>query len=107
MFKRERERIYWTRHSLEKMKYYRISPSRVKRIIKSPQRVEEGVAKETIAVMQRNDRRKKKEELWVMYQLNKKLKIISTWRYPGQSPERKPPPIPKDILEELKKTKIL
>jgi len=32
----------------------------------------------------------------------KQIKIISAWRYPGSSPIGKPPPIPGDIIEELK-----
>lgn len=118
------DRFLWTNHSFGKMRFYRISESRVKRIIKNPQRIEEGIAPETIAVMQRNDRKNKKEEIWVMYQIKTKneklkikskkmkikdiitipkIKIISVWRYPGVSPIRESPPIPEDILEELKR----
>jgi len=31
-----------------------------------------------------------------------KIKIISAWRYPARSPIGKPPPIPEDILWEVK-----
>lgn len=109
------DKFLWTNHSLGKMRFYRLSESRIKRIVKNPQRIEEGIAPETIAVMQRNDKKNKKEEIWVMYQPtkqanfksqisklnNRKIRIISAWRYPGISPLRKPPPIPIDILEEL------
>lgn len=110
-------KFLWTNHSFGKMRFYRLSESKIKRIIKNPQRIEEGIAPETIAVMQRNDKKNKKEEIWVMYQprsfnkksgtnskfefRNSKLRIISVWRYPGVSPVRKKPPIPADILEEL------
>lgn len=113
------DKFLWTNHSVGKMRFYRISESRVKRIIKNPQRIEEGIAPKTIAVMQRNDKKNRKEEIWVMYQLakransklkakslkinNSKIKIISAWRYPGISPIRGKPPIPEDILEEIRK----
>jgi len=43
---------------------------------------------------------KRYQEIWVMYALKgKRLRIITTWRYPGKSPEREP--IPEDIIEEL------
>ncbi|MBI4836902.1 MAG: hypothetical protein HY813_00640 [Candidatus Portnoybacteria bacterium] len=59
------------------MRFYRLSESRVKRIVRYPARVEEGIAPDTIACMQRNDSKKrnalrrargKQEEIWVMYQ---------------------------------------
>ena len=51
---------------------------------------------------------KKKEEIWTMYQLSKeetnrskpRIKLITTWRYPGKSPKRNP--IPKEIINEVK-----
>jgi hypothetical protein len=43
-------------------------------------------------------------ELWVMYTPVKeeggKIKIITAWRFPGESKERDP--IPKEILEEVR-----
>jgi len=117
----------WTNHVKDKMAYYRISPSLVKRIIRFPNRIETGVAPNTIAVMQSRkiavSSKKsigKTEEIWVMYQeagglkgknssLKDKLlagtpkkRIISAWRYPGVSPKGKEIPIPEDILQELK-----
>lgn len=81
-------KYYWTRHCVGKMMQYGLSPQRVKRVIRSCERVEEGVAKNTVAVMQPNaikidkDGKKKwSQEIWVMYQTpkasikNKKLKI--------------------------------
>jgi len=35
----------------------------------------------------------------------KKIKIISSWRYPGRSPIGEPPPIPEDILFEIESYK--
>ncbi len=103
----------WTRHVVGKMQYYRLSESLVKRIIRMPIRVENGVAENTVACMiprksathsrGESKKSKKPEELWAMYQLQGKRKhIITAWRYPGVSPVRDQIPIPQDILEELK-----
>lgn len=92
----------WTRHVVGKMQYYRLSESIVKRIIRAPKRVENGIAENTVACMIPK-KSKKPEELWVMYQLKGRRKhIITAWRYPGVSPVRDQIPIPPDILEELK-----
>ncbi|MEK7564794.1 MAG: hypothetical protein AAB501_00975 [Patescibacteria group bacterium] len=100
----------WTRHVVGKMQYYRLSESLVKRIIRAPIRVENGVAENTVACMiprksvtRSQGKPSKGEELWAMYQLQGKRKhIITAWRYPGVSPVRDQIPIPQDILEELK-----
>ncbi len=97
------------------MKYYGVSESRVKRIIRFPSRYEEGIVPDTVAVMQPAGT-KKYSEIWVMYKLvdyrqranskskilnsKQQLKIITVWRYPGVSPKRDP--IPKEVLEEIK-----
>ena len=95
-------RIYWTRHVKEKMRYYGLSEGRLRRILKSPQRNEKGIASRTIALMQ-SAQTKKPSEIWVMYQLvDQRKRIISAWRYPGISPRGEPIPIPDDIAEELK-----
>ena len=70
----------------------------------------------------KNGKRTWSSEIWAMYQVkrksknvmpeadqslaekikafaNQKIRIISTWRYPGISPKRDP--IPEDILREL------
>ncbi len=105
--------LAWTRHSLEKMLFYRLSEGRVRRVLKSPTRKEEGIASGTLAVMQRNDKPRRKEEVWVMYKegqisnhessVSRKAKriIISAWRYPGVSPKGKDIPMPEDIREYL------
>ena len=103
----------WTKHSLEKMRFYGLSPQRVLRVLKSPERCEKAIAPNCIACMQ-SVGQKRKTEIWVMYQnkvrnskskirknVNHK-KIITVWRYPGVSPIRGKIPIPKDILEEIK-----
>ncbi|PIR89362.1 MAG: hypothetical protein COU07_00480 [Candidatus Harrisonbacteria bacterium CG10_big_fil_rev_8_21_14_0_10_40_38] len=109
----------WTRHIKNKMMFYGISTQKIKTILKSPTRREEGIAPNTIAVMKRNDTKKRKEEIWVMYQTKEKRKkepsvytlvarqsqkiMISAWRYPGHTKAGAEIPIPEDILEELNK----
>lgn len=104
------ENLIWTKHAIEKMRQYRLSEGRIRRVLHTPARIEEGIAPETIAIMQPAGSLKNPSEIWVMYQLVKnkrnssqkqkkflkkaKLKIISVWRYPGRSPLRQPPPIP-------------
>jgi len=119
-------RYEWTDHAWEKMQYYGLSESRVKRVIRFPARTEEGIAEETVAVMQPGGG-KRYSEIWVMYALaqargskndeariskklenlgsfgldtGKKIRIITAWRYPGKSPERDP--IPADVLAEIR-----
>jgi hypothetical protein len=118
-------RYEWTQHAWMKMQYYGMSEGRIKRIIRFPARIEEGIADDTVAVMQPADS-KNYQELWVMYTLvegdrraisknkekiernlheilgksGKKFRIITAWRYPGKSPERNP--IPDEILMEVK-----
>ena len=107
-------RILWTRHALEKMKFYRLSQARVKRVLYHPDRVEEGIALNTIASMQKAGSQKHPYEIWAMYQkissrssspkinLNlPKLRVISAWRYPGESPEGKRITIPEDVQQDL------
>ncbi len=115
----------WTGHAWEKMQYYGISEGRIKRIIRFPARTEEGIAEETVAVMQPAGT-SKYQEIWVMYALTnnkrpttknkkeksldnarqflgstwKRIRVITAWRYPGKSPERDP--IPEDVIMEIK-----
>jgi len=121
MFKvpRNDSKYYWTNHAIRKMAFYGLTPDRMKRVIRNPQRVEDGVAENTIAVMMPGPNKKKPTEIWVMYQqkvksknekikiLNSRFIIISAWRYPGISPIDKQIPIPADIFEELKNEGVL
>ena len=104
------QKFYWTRHVLPKMLHYRISESLIRRIIRYPKRMEEGVALETMAAMIPAGSVKRPQEVWVMYakSSNAKIKshsskivVITAWRYPGTSPVRTQIPIPRDILSEL------
>jgi len=103
-FKRPKDtdRISWTKHAIEKMQYYQLSESRLKRLLNNPRRKELGIASGTMAIMQPASS-KHTSEIWLMYQNLKggKIKIITAWRYPGKSPIRGPIPIPQEILEEL------
>lgn len=102
------DRYIWTFHVRQKMRYYGLSEARIKRVIRHPERSEEGIADSTLAVMQQAGG-KKDEEIWVMYVLDQsagaragragKVKVITAWRYPGASPKRNP--IPADILREV------
>ncbi len=103
------EKYYWTDHVYGKMVQYGISEQTVRRIIRNPERVEEGIAEDTIAVMQTRGN-KQSYELWVMYASPKiseksnklsKVTVITVWRYPGISPVRDIVPIPQDIVDEL------
>ncbi len=108
------EKIFWTKHSIEKMKFYGLSPQRVLRILKNPDRCQEAVALGCVACMQRIGN-KRKTEIWMMYQnkiqsskskiqnnfKNIQKKIITAWRYPGVSPIQDKIPIPEDILEQV------
>ena len=99
--------LFWTKHAQQKLIEYNLSQSRVLRVLRHPHRIEEGIAPETIAVMQRAGSKKHPYEVWVMYQLEKKkIKIISAWKYPGRSPEGKIIYIPPDTLEFLSSQKI-
>lgn len=71
-------RYEWTQHAWMKMQYYGISEGRVKRIVRFPARIEEGIADDTVAVMQPADS-KSHQELWVMYTLtNSKMPAAYT-----------------------------
>jgi len=110
----------WTQHALFKMRFWGLSQSRVRRAIKSPLRVEEGIAPDTIAVMQPasykgvGEARTWTQEIWVMYVLqsaggkredsHKKgkegVRIISAWRYPGKTKPREG--LPEEIMLEIR-----
>ena len=44
--------LLWTSHAKAKMHFYKLSEGRVRRVLQTPRRVEEGVAPDTIALMQ-------------------------------------------------------
>jgi len=119
-------KYYWTNHVKEKMVFYGLSDSLIKRIIRFPKRTEEGIAPDTIASLKTAGSKKNQYEIWVMYQVRKKAKIykkndlnildklseseideivrykpqiviISAWKYPGLSQKKNEIPIPDDV----------
>ena len=110
---RDQKNILWTSHVKGKMIYYQLSDRKVRGVLRNTQRIERGIAPNTLAVMQRAGTKKYPTEIWVMYQKisqkrkvkdkPERIRIISTWRYPGISPEREPPSIPEDALAELQR----
>ena len=100
--------LQWTLHARAKMNHYRLTPSRVRHVLHSPKRVEEGVAPKTVAMMQpvsiktaagrvgitggaRGGAQKESwtQEIWVMIQDAKDgRRVISAWRYPGVTKPR-------------------
>lgn len=103
-------RYAWTHHAIMKMQQYGLGEGRVKRIIRYPKRTEEGIADDTVAVMQPAGT-KRYQEIWVMYRVAKskwqmakskksQILIITAWRYPGESPARDP--VPKEIMDEVR-----
>lgn len=98
------DKFIWTNHSHDKMRYYRLTESRIKRVIRHPVRTEEGIFEGAIAVMSPAGGRTY-SEIWALYVLfkikgEKKIKIITAWRYPGRSPARDP--IPPEVLREIR-----
>ena len=66
------------------MRFYGLSEARVRRILHSPNRTEEGIAPKTTAFMQSTGSKRHPYELWAMVQdAGSHRKVISAWRYPG------------------------
>ncbi len=61
--------ILWTQHAQVKMRHYRLTESRVKRIIRHPARREEGILEGAVACMQPADG-KQYSEIWAMFVLS-------------------------------------
>jgi hypothetical protein len=84
--------LQWTLHAQAKMNHYRLSPARVRHVLHSPKRVEEGVAPKTVAMMQPASMKTAtswSQEIWVMVQdVADARKVISAWRYPGVTKPR-------------------
>jgi len=92
--------IKWTTHARGKMAFYRLSEQRVKRVLHSPKRIEEGIAPGTVAMMQSAGSKKRPSEIWVMLvTTDKGTKVVSAWRYPGVTKPGEP--LPETILKEI------
>jgi hypothetical protein len=77
------------------MNHYRLTPARVRHVLHSPRRIEEGVAPKTVAMMQPvsmkliGKQASWTQEIWVMVQDAAGVrKVISAWRYPGVTKPR-------------------
>lgn len=107
-------KLIWTSHAKFKMAFYGLSESRVRRVLKSPLRTEEGIAERTGACMQpasykfKNGKKSWSQEIWIMFASAKgkrgkgkaeNIKIISAWRYPGVTKPRAP--LPEIIRTEI------
>jgi hypothetical protein len=102
---------HWTAHVKNKMRFYGLSESRVKRIINYPERTEGGIAPKTVAVMQTSGSKAKPREVWAMFQKIRDkeqaggdrnrsvIKVISAWRYPGRT--KPTSPLPPEIMAEI------
>lgn len=124
------DKYEWTQHSMYKMQQYGLSPQRVVRVIRNPQRVEEGVVENTVAVMQpaavkfKDGKKTWSQEIWSMYQVSGKspktkaqsdIKNLNTSNLIRLIPKKlkiisawrypgvspKNNPIPEEILREL------
>jgi len=104
--------LFWTKHSQEKMRFYKFSKQRVQRVLHTPKRIEEGIAPNTVAMMQVAGSQKHPYEIWVMIQKSgqkskvksQKLKIISAWKYPGRTKPGES--LPEEILREIGEVRI-
>lgn len=99
--------LHWTYHARDKMRFYRLSEQRVRRVLHSPRRIEEGIAPKTVAMMQpasirtRTGKSLWSQEIWVMVQEEKnRRKVISAWRYPGMTKTGQP--LPEEVLREIR-----
>ena len=96
--------LVWTTHAKLKMKYYGLSEARVKRVLRNPERVEEGIADNTVAMMQLGSLKTAKNpyEIWTMISKDakKQTRVISAWKYPGRTKPGEP--LPSAILRELR-----
>ncbi|MFZ5982574.1 MAG: hypothetical protein ACOYS2_03350 [Patescibacteria group bacterium] len=74
------DKYFWTEHAKFKLKQYGLSEQRIKRVLRNPYRKEEGIVKNTIAMMapvstkRVNGKETWKQEIWAMIQNNSKIK---------------------------------
>jgi hypothetical protein len=100
--------FHWTSHSKQKMRFWGLSESRVRRVMHSPLRIEEGIAPGTISMMQpttttgTGKSKKWKQEIWVMIQEKRGARnVISAWRYPGMT--KLGTALPPETLRQLRR----
>lgn len=91
------DKYYWTQHVAEKMHFYGLSEQKVLGVIRRPQRIETGIAENTVAVMipvgniKKNakpskwnrsfdddgEQQKWSQEIWVLYQTSNQRSAFS------------------------------
>ena len=97
--------IIWTAHARAKMRFYHLSEQRVRRVLNSPKRVEEGIVPDTIAMMQGAGSGKHPYEIWTMLvKTNKGKRVISAWKYPGVTKPGES--LPEEIIREMREIDI-
>jgi len=82
------ENLIFTRHAREKMRQYNLSESRLKGVLRKPDRKELGIAPRTIGIMQITGTKKHPTEIWLMYQIEK-LKMKNTLVRPADGSRKK------------------
>ncbi|OHB18420.1 MAG: hypothetical protein A2666_05025 [Parcubacteria group bacterium RIFCSPHIGHO2_01_FULL_47_10b] len=116
---KDTNRLVWTEHAKHKVRHYQLSSSKIRSIIDHPERREEAIVEGLFASMRTSGSRKHRYEIWTMYAIvqtkptslklantvislapQKRIKIISAWRYPGKTEPGKPIPIPDDTIRE-------
>ena len=112
------DKYQWTQHSLYKMRQYGLSPQRIIRVIRNPERIEVGIVENTIAVMQpasvkyKNFRKTWNQEIWVMYQTGRAVNPKSEYQKPkpvenNETKNPKQSQITKLKTNKTKKLKII
>lgn len=90
--------------------FYGLSATKIKSVLFRHDRMEPGIAPDTIAVMKKSGSAKHPYEIWVMYQDKDVMQdgiktpqrvVITAWRYPGVSKPREQIPFPEGLLSEL------
>ncbi|MBI3638429.1 hypothetical protein HY227_01650 [Candidatus Wolfebacteria bacterium] len=112
LLKSKNSDVVWTSHARAKMRFYHLSEQRVRRVLNSPKRTEEGIAPGTIAMMQRAGSEKHPYEIWTMVVKisqkpkvkSQKFRVVSAWKYPGKT---KPgDPLPEQIINEINEIEL-
>ena len=74
---KDNEKYRWTNHVVRKMMHYRLTPARVMRIVRAPERLEAGVAQGCVAGMHKSGSKQKPTEIWAMWREEKSETRIS------------------------------
>ena len=95
--------LFFTSHGKAKMRFYGLSEQRIRRVLHTPSRTEQGIAPGTIAIMQSVSAPKHPYEVWIMIEdTNSRRKLISAWKYPGITKPGEP--LPPEIIREMRES---